>query len=435
MTQAAGRLLVLLAVAAATRAGAQAPSSPPAPAWPQWGGPTRDFKTTSKGLAATWPASGPRELWSRPLGDGYSSLEVDEGTIYTMYRPAGLVSSVVAKLTSSHPEVVIALDAATGETRWQHTDEAPPHAKMDMQFGPGPHATPLVVGDLVYTVGTVGTMNAFEKKTGKVAWSHGLWSELGGTVMGRGYSCSPIAYGDTVIVTVGGKGQTLVAFDRKDGRVVWKGGDLEPAPSSPLLISVDGQDQLVLFHAEGIAGFDPRTGALLWNHPHKTDYGLNISLPVWGEGNLLFVSSAYSGGSRVLELHQAAGKTTVNALWASNRMRIHIGNAIRIGDTVYGSSGDFGPAPFTAVNVRTGEVAWRDRAFGRATSVYADGKLIVLDEDGTLALATVSPEGLKVLAKATVFRGRSWTAPTLVGTRLFLRDRATIKALEVGAAP
>src|SRR5262249_14709379 len=129
------------------------------------------------------------------------------------------------------------------------------------------------------------------------------------------------------------------------------------------------------------------------------------------------------------------GKTTVSALWAGNRMRIHIGNAMRIGDYVYGSSGDFGPAPFTAINVRTGEVAWRDRAFGRATSVYADGKLIVLDEDGTLALATVSPEGLKVLAKASVFHGRSWTAPTLVGTRLFLRDRATIKALDLGVAP
>jgi outer membrane protein assembly factor BamB len=427
------RALLLVLLAAGSTGGALAQGS--APGWPQWGGPTRDFKTTTKGLAPSWPATGPRELWSRPLGDGYSSLAVDGGVIYTMYHPVqGFVSAVVSKFTGANPEVVIAVDAATGKTLWEHTYEAPPQPGMNMEYGPGPHSTPLVVGDLVYAAGIVGKLNALEKKTGKVVWSHDLWGELGGKVMNRGYSCSPLAYGNTVVVTVGGRGQTLVAFDQKDGHVVWKGGDLDPSPSSPILVNVDGQDQIVLFHADGIAGFDPKTGGLFWNHPHKTDYGLNISLPVWGEGNLLFLSSAYSGGSRVLELHQAGGKTTVKELWAGNKMRIHIGNAMRIGDYVYASSGDFGPAPFTAVNVRTGEVAWRDRAFGRASSVYADGRLIVLDEDGNLALATVSPEGLKVLSRATVFKGRSWTAPTLVGTRLFLRDRATIKALDVGAA-
>jgi outer membrane protein assembly factor BamB len=425
-----GALLFLFAAGAAPWSLAQAPAT----GWPQWGGPTRDFKSTSKGLAASWPAGGPRELWSRPLGDGYSSIVVDGGTIYTMYHPLkGFFSTVVSKFTGGNPEVVVALDAATGKTLWEHTYEALPRPQMGMEYGPGPHSTPLVVGDLVYTVGVVGKLHALDKKTGKVIWSHELWDELGGKVMGRGYSCSPIAYGNTIILTVGGRGQTLVAFDQKDGHVVWKNGDLDPAPASPLLIDVDGQEQIVLFHAEGIGGFDPKTGARYWNHPHKTDWGLNISLPVWGEGNLLFLSSAYSGGSRVLELRQSAGQTTVKELWAGNKMRLHIGNAMRLGEYVYASSGDFGPAPFTAVNVKTGEIAWRDRAFGRASSVYADGKLIVLDEDGSLALATVSPEGLKVHSKASVFSGRSWTAPTLVGTRLFLRDRATIKALEVGA--
>jgi len=99
---------------------------------------------------------------------------------------------------------------------------------------------------------------------------------------------------------------------------------------------------------------------------------------------------------------------------------------------VYGSSGDFGPAFFTAIEVPTGKVLWQDRALGRSTFVAADGKLVLLDENGVLALATAAPEGLKVLSKAQVFDGRAWTVPTLVGTRLFVRDRKTIKALDLG---
>jgi hypothetical protein len=214
--------------------------------------------------------------------------------------------------------------------------------------------------------------------------------------------------------------------------VAWKAHDFSPGPSSPLLIDVDGQEQLVLFHADGIVGVDPRGGAMYWQHPHQTQYGLNISTPVWGEGNILFFSSAYTGGGRALRLAQAGGRTTVSELWFTPKMRVHIGNIIRIGDRAYGSSGDFGPAFVTAVDVRTGEVAWQQRNFARANFVHADGKLIVLDEDGTLALASVSPNGLEVHAKASVLTSKAWTVPTLVGSRLYLRDRATIKALELG---
>jgi outer membrane protein assembly factor BamB len=113
-------------------------------------------------------------------------------------------------------------------------------------------------------------------------------------------------------------------------------------------------------------------------------------------------------------------------------MRVHFGNAIRIGDRVYGSSGDFGPAFVTAVDVGTGEVAWQERGFARATFVYADGKLILLDEDGTLALVSITANGLQVHGKASVLTNKAWTVPTLVGTRLYVRDRASIKALELG---
>jgi outer membrane protein assembly factor BamB len=410
--------------------GLSGPPRPPALAqspagWPQWGGPTRDFKVPA-GRLAPWPASGPREIWTRTLGEGYSAIAADGSALFTQYRPEKGVAG------SSDTEVVVALDSATGRTLWEHRYEAPAPSGIDLSEGPGPHATPLVVGGLVYAVGATGKLHALDKGAGRVVWAHDLWRELNGKVQGRGYSCSPMAYGSHVIVTVGGAGQTLAAFDLKTGRLAWKNGDLDPAPSSPMLITVNGQEQIALFYAEGVAGFDPRNGALLWSHPHRTNWGLNITMPVWGEDNLLFISSAYGGGSRVLQLTQAGGRTTVKELWADNRMRIHFGNAIRLGDHVYGSSGDFGPAVFTAVNVRTGDIAWQTRDVARASSVYGDGKFVILDEEGTLYLATATPQALQVHAKAQVLSGRSWTVPTLVGTRVYVRDRTDIKALELG---
>jgi outer membrane protein assembly factor BamB len=386
--------------------------------WTQWGGPQRDFVSKSKGLASSWPQSGPKQLWTRPLGHGHSAIIVSGNTLYTMY-------------SQGEQEYVVALAAATGKTIWEYKYDAPT-AGIDYEYGFGPHATPLLVGDFLYTVGAVGNFHALNKKTGKVVWSHDLYKDLGGRKMGRGYSCSPLSYNNTVIVSLGGAGQAFVAFNQKDGKIVWKNQTLDPSPASPIIINVDGQDQLVVFTGKEVAGLDPNNGDLLWRHPHPTQYGLNISNPVWGPDNLLFISSAYDGGSRVLKLTQAAGKTTVNELWFHRRLRLHHGTAIRISDYVYASSGDFGPAFLSAVNIKTGEIAFQDRRFPKSNFVYADGKLIILDEDGNLALATVSPTGINVISKVSVLKHLAWTVPTLAGTKLYLRDRQTITALELG---
>ena len=385
--------------------------------WSQWGGPTRNFVTTSKGLAETWPATGPRQLWSRPLGAGHSAIVASGNTLYTMY-------------SEGEKETVIALAADTGKTIWEHKFDSP-HAGLNLEYGAGPHSTPLLVGDTLFAVGSTGKLFALDRKTGKVEWTHDLWNDLGGKKMGRGYSCSPIAYKNTIILTLGGEGQTLVAFNQKDGKVAWKNQTLDLSPNSPILVNVNGQDQLIAFLGKVVAGINPNDGSLLWSHPHVTEWGLNISLPVWGDDNLLFISSAYSGGSRVLRLTQKDGKTTVEELWFHRRMRLHHGTAIRVGDYVYGSSGDFGPAFFAAVNVKTGEMPYQDRSFPKSNFVLADGKFIILDEDGNLALAKASPTELKVISRVSVLKNLAWTAPTLVGTKLYVRDRKTIAALDL----
>ena len=406
-------LLLALAILSAGDAAAQSQS------WPQWGGPNRNFKTEVKGLADMWPATGPRRLWSRELGEGHSAIVADNTRLYTMYR-------------KGEQEIIIALDAASGKTAWEYAYPAPPMKDMNLDNGNGPHSTPLLAGNRVYAVGMTSKLHCLDSENGRVVWSHDLWKEFSGTFIDTGYSCSPVAYKGTIIVTIGGPGQALMAFNQKDGTVAWKRQDFASAPSSPILINLDGQDQMVAFMASGLVGIDPNNGDLLWDYPHATKWDLNISTPVWGEDHLLFCSSAYDVGSRVVQLTKAGGRTTVKELWYNRRMRVRKDNAVRIGDYIYGSSGDFGPAFFTAVEAKTGTILWQDRSFSKASFVYADGKFIILDEDGNLALATASPAGLKVHSKIELLKNLAWTVPTLVGTRLYLRDRKTIMALELG---
>ena len=289
--------------------------------WAQWGGPQRNFTSTTKGLATTWPATGPRRLWQRELGEGYSAIAVEHGMLFTMYR-------------RGDNEIVIALDAASGKTVWEYSYAAPFSPEYDMTNGPGPHATPLVSGNLVFTSGATGKLNCLEKKSGKVLWSHDLLAEFHGTLRVNGYSCSPIVYKDKVVMMVGGPSSSLIAFNVKDGSVSWKKHDFKNSTSSPIVINVDGQDQLIAFMYGEIVGVDPNNGNLLWSHSHPVDFGLNTSTPVWGPDNLLFMSSAYGGGSRVLKLSRGQDKTSVEEVWANRLMRIHFTNAIRVGDVI-----------------------------------------------------------------------------------------------------
>ena len=426
------RVILAAAIAAVVLGAPVAPRGAAATDWLQWGGAGRNFMPEAAGLASSWPPGGPKRLWTRPLGEGHSAILAEGGRIYTMYRPLQR-SGERRGQDRGQEEVVLALDAASGTTAWEFTYPAPTNG-LDFSQGAGPHSTPLISGSRIYATSTRKELFALDKATGKVVWSHDSIKEYGAPPPGRGYACSPTLHNGTIIVTVGGRGQAVAAFNQQTGALLWKAGDFDESPASPLLVDVDGQPQLVLFAGDKVAGLDPANGRVLWSHPHKTDWGLNISTPVWSPAShLLFVSSAYSTGSRALELRQAAGKTTVAEKWFSGRMRVHIGTVINLGDYVYASSGDFGPSFLSAVDLKTGKIAWQDRSFSRAQLLYADGKLIILDEDGNLGLATISPQGLKVLSRAPVLANVAWTPPTLAGTTLYVRDRKTLAAFNLGS--
>jgi outer membrane protein assembly factor BamB len=400
--------------------------------WPQWGGPNRNFIVEATGLADKWPESGPRVVWTRPLGTGHSAIVADAGLLFTMYRVG---NGRGRQGPWEAAESVVALDASTGKTIWEHKY---PSQREDFSFGAGPHSTPLVVGDRVFTIGTNKQLYAFDKRTGAVLWAHDLVKEFNAPtllirpVVKTGYGCSPIAFRDTIICSVGGPGQSVMAFRQRDGAVVWKSGDFLTSEAPPILIEFAGRQQLVVVGGGTINGLDPATGTVLWSHPHDPGNDLNCSTPLWGPDNVLVVSSAYKAGSRAIRLVQKGDATLTEELWFTNRVRFMFLSALRLGDYVYGTTGDFGPAFLTALDVKTGQARWQHRGFGRASILYADEKAIIMDEDGDLALARLTPEGVTVLSQAKVFDTTSWTMPTLVGTTLYARDREKMVALDLG---
>jgi outer membrane protein assembly factor BamB len=276
-------------------------------------------------------------------------------------------------------------------------------------------------------------MHAFDAATGAVVWKRDFAADFKAEIRACGYSNSPLAYKDTILLPAGGPGYAFVALDQRDGRVRWHALDFQNAYASPILIDVDGRPEAIFVTAADIVGVDPDTGAQRWRHPHPTSQGVNVSSPVWGPDHLLFVSSAYDTGSRVLKLTRTAEGTAAKEVWFHSRLRIHFGNAVRIGGRVYGSSGDAGVAPLSAVDVATGSVAWRDRKVGRGSLLVAGGRFIILDEDGALLLATPGDEGLTIHSKAQVLSKSAWTVPTLVGTTLYVRDRQQVIALDLGS--
>jgi len=395
------------------------PSAVASPQWTQWGGPNRNFQTQASGLKDTWPAAGPRVVWKRAIGEGYSAPVVENGTLYTMYG-------------KPKQEFVFAANAETGATIWEH--QTPMTFQSDApELGNGPYAAPLLVGDRLFTTGVAGRLQCLDKKSGKLMWTQELLATHGGSRMMYGYASSPVAFRDTIILPVGGSGKSVMAFQQADGKVAWARHDFGNVYSSPILIDLQGLEQVVLLMDGALIGLNPHNGDLQWQVPFKADYSIAIATPLWSAGNLLFVSAEYNAGAKVVELQRNGLQTKATELWSSNRLRLHHGNAMRIGDAIYFSSGGKGSqAILSAVEARSGNILWQERSIQKATFVWADNKLVTLAQDGTLMIAHPSPQGFKISAKAPLLSELSWTPPVLVGTRAYLRDRRTMMAVDLG---
>jgi outer membrane protein assembly factor BamB len=378
----------------------------------------RSVKPTDHELATDWPHGGPPRLWARELGPGYSGIVAREDRLYTMYR-------------SGNSEVVICLDVHTGETVWEHRYGSTPVKGQDTDYGEGPNAAPLLAGDRLCTIGFAGVMHCLDPATGEVLWSHDLRVELGGTVVELGYSASPVEYGETIIALVGGRGQGAVAFDRSDGKIVWKNLDFDASYATPAIMRIHGEDQLVAFMATEAVGADPHTGELLWQYAIRNQYPQNICAPIQVDEDLVFVSTG-EAGSRGLRVVRDDG-FRVEEAWSTTKVQCFYDTFVLVGDIIYGTSGFHSGPRMSAINARTGEIEWRSRGFNLSHIVAVGSHLILLDDEGKLTLATPGSDGLEVHAEARILSSPALTPPTLHGTVLYARDQREIVALELGS--
>lgn len=396
--------------------------------WPQWGGKNRDFVAEAKDLAPVWPEGGPRRIWTRALGPGFASIAFDNDRLYTLQLEAnpnrGSVEMGPGADDNSQREIVIALDAQTGKTLWEYNYAAPWPTTMDTGNFNGPNATPLIHDGRVYTFGLTGKVHCIDQKTGKPIWSHDVVAEFGAKSPGYGFASSPLLYKNSLILPVGGPGVGAMAFDAVTGQVLWKKHDFADFHSSPIIVRVDGVDEIVFLTGGEVVGMSPATGDIEWRYPFKS----GIMTPLFDGTRHLFVGSS-EFGSRSLKLTKKDGK--VEEVWSQKEMRVDYSNAVRVGGLIIGSGGWDEKYYLTAVDAETGSVAWQQDGFNMANMVHADGKLIILD-DGVLSLAVATREKLEVNSKFRLFKS-IWSNPIIVGQRLYARNHDEIVALDLGA--
>lgn len=389
--------------------------------WLQWGGPNGDFTANAQGLAETWPVEGPSQLWKRPLGDGYSSILCKGGQLFTMYR-------------DGDTGVMVSLDARTGGTNWEHRYSRKIWPEMSLDFGKGPNATPLIIGDKIVGVGIDGHVRCLDLASGKLLWEHHLPTEFGRRKRQEeyGYSASPLQYKNTIIVQVGGDETGVIALRPEDGSIVWKSDPGGVSYAQATITKFTGQDQYIFYSPEEVIGLDPATGRRLWGFVLPVINGNHLTPVVKCDDSHLWVPTQFAaGGGRLVEVARAGDALDAKQVWFNAKLRASCWTQVRLDDYIYGSAGGHDTSFLTAFNWRTGEVKWRRRGFHMAQSLYADGKLIFLDQDGKLTMAKVSPDKLEVLTTVQLTEPVSWTLPTLVSTKLYVRDRKHILALDL----
>jgi outer membrane protein assembly factor BamB len=398
--------------------------------WPGFHGPHRDSICRETGLMHDWPEGGLELLWKlESLGRGYSTIAVAGGKIFTMGDQQ--------RDGQAEAQYVVALDLATREELWA-TPVGDPHEDG------GPRCTPTVDGQLVYALGTDGSLVCLAKETGNVIWRKNLVDDFGGKMMSRWmYSESPLLDDDRLICTPGGDDAAIVALDKLSGEVIWKAAVPELGPrgndgaaySSAVVAEVDGVRQYVQLLGRGVVGVEADTGTFLWGYNAIANEVANIPTPVV-RGNYVFVTSAYKRGSALLEIVHEGDAFQAKEVYSvrPRDLENHHGGVALVGNHVYAGSGQNRGAP-VCLDLATGKVAWRQRplAGGSASVLYADGHLIFRYDRGLVALVEATPDEfrLKGTFEPETADGPAWPHPVIHDGKLYLRHNELLLCYDV----
>ncbi len=388
-------------------------------AWPGFRGPARDGVVPDVRIRTDWTASPPVELWRRPVGPGWSSFAVQAGRAYTQEQ-------------RGEDEVVACYDAATGTPVWTHHDKA---RFFESNAGPGPRATPTLSGGRVYTLGATGIVNALDAATGAVVWSRDGASDGEGTrsmgsgettkVPDWGFSGSPLVVGDLVIIAVAGQ---LIGYDVGSGEPRWRGPAGGVSYSSPHPVSIDGVEQVLLVSGSGVTSVAPADGRVLWQHKAR---GFPLVQPaLTPDGDILF-APGNTATSRIASRRGPEG-WTVSERWSSTDFKPYFNDFVVHEGHVFGFDGRI----LACIDVASGQRKWKGGRYGNGQLVLLPEQdlLLVLSEEGDLALVDAKPDAFREIARAAAIEGKTWNHPVLAGDLLLVRNAQEMAAFRLARA-
>jgi outer membrane protein assembly factor BamB len=372
----------------------------------QFLGPQRLGMLPDVRLARDWKAHPPREVWRKPVGAGWSSFAV-------------VGDYAVTQEQRGPDECVVCYRLADGAEVWVHTDAA----RFDQTLGgPGPRATPTIVGGRVYSVGATGILNCLDGATGRAVWSLNILEDNQADNISHGVCASPLVVEDKVIVCpTGADGPSLVAYHRETKVRLWRAGKYQASYGSPVLTDLAGTRQILLYTSEGVAAHDPADGHVLWDFPWTNNQRVHCSQPVphAGAPDQVFLSTDYDKGCTVLAVERLSdGSWACRQKWQSNRMQTRFTTAVVHDGYAYALDG----AILACLDLATGK---KYRKFGRyeyGQLLLAGDLLLVQAEKGDVVLVEPSPQECRELGRIHALSGKTWNNPALAGKYLLVRN-------------
>lgn len=374
--------------------------------WPQFLGPSRNGVAKETGLVDHWDEKGPPRVWTKKIGAGFSGSVVAGGRVILFHRVGD-------------DEVVESLDAATGQSQWQHA--YPSRYRDDFGFDDGPRSTPLVADGRVYTLGAAGMLFCLELSTGKKLWQRSLNEEYQVRKGFFGVATSPFIVDNRLLINVGGRGAGIVAFAAGDGKELWKATSDEASYSSPAAAVVAEKLHVFFLTRDGLVAVEPRQGTVLYRKHWRSrmNASVNAATPIVLENNV-FISACYDTGALLLRFRSDG----VDEVWKSDEvMSNHYDTCVPWRDLLFGCDGrQEQGVRLRCVEWKTGKVRWTKEGFGCASIILADEKLIILNESGDLILAEPNAEAYREKARAAVLSKPVRAQPALADGRLLARD-------------
>lgn len=372
--------------------------------WPRFRGTEGTGVSSETGWLGAWPGGQPRQLWKAQVGNGFSSVTLSGGRLFTLGHNG---------LKDGGVDSVVAVDATSGQELWRHSY---PEKLADHYYEGGTSGTPTLEGGHVYTLSKSGVALCLDAGTGKVVWTRNLASDLGIRIPEWGFAGAPHINGDQVIYNAGDAG---LALDKATGKDAWMNGKGPSGYGTPVPFALDGKPALALFGLRHVIVVDPKNGRELWRHPWKTRYDVNAADPVV-LGDTMILTSGYGTGACGIRFNTSGAKE----LWKNQALRSHMQAPIGIRGHVYGIDGDGGDAKarLKCIEAATGKVVWESPEAETGVITAADGKLIWVTGRGELIIVKADPSGYQEVVRAQVARGKIWSTPVLLDGRLYVRN-------------